>query len=127
MDKWLWSVRIFKSRTLATSYCKNGKVSIDEHRAKASSSISVGDLVHVEKNGYRFTFKVMELLQKRVGAPLAQKAYRDLTPSDELNKYEQWYVGKSGAEWREKGMGRPTKKDRRVLDHYKADFYFDED
>lgn len=127
IDKWLWSVRIFKSRTISTEYCRSGKVGIHEHKAKASSQITTGDLIHVQKNGYRFTFKVITLLEKRVGAAIAQEAYEDLTTPDELNKYESWYVGKAGAEMRERGAGRPTKRERRELDVYKGEYYFEDD
>ena len=127
IDKWLWSVRIFKSRTLATEVCKT-RVRINEAKAKPSSKVKIGDRVYVSKNGYNFIFQVDELLQKRVSAPLAQKAYKDLTPAEELNKFERWFVGKANAERREKGSGRPTKRDRRDLEGFKQEFfYFDED
>lgn len=124
VDKWLWSVRIFKSRTLATDQCKAGKVTVQHQKVKASGTVSIGDLVGVQKNGYNFTFKVLKLLEKRVGAPIAQEAYEDLTPEEELNKYENWFIGKSKAEVRDRGAGRPTKKDRRELDEFKGDYYF---
>ncbi len=126
VDKWLWSVRIFKSRTRATEMCKSGKVSIRESKVKPSQSIAIDDIVEVNKNGYNFRFKVKELLSKRVSAILAQEAYDDLTPLEELNKYEDWFVGKASAERRPRGAGRPTKHDRRILDRFKQDFYFDE-
>lgn len=127
IDKWLWSVRIFKSRTQATEVCKS-KVKINEVKAKPSSQIKAGDRVYVAKNGYNFIFEVVELLQKRVSAPLAQKAYIDHTPTEELNKFKHWFVGKAQAEKREKGAGRPTKRERRDLDDFKDDyFYFGDD
>jgi ribosome-associated heat shock protein Hsp15 len=124
IDKWLWSVRIFKSRTIATEHCKSGRVLINDHKAKPSSMISVGELVQVHKNGYQFTFEVLKIIEKRVSAPLAQEAYSDLTPEDELNKYENWFTGKAKPEIRERGAGRPTKKERREIDSFKGDFYF---
>lgn len=126
VDKWLWSVRIFKSRTLATNYCKTGRVTINGTKAKPSSMVSQGDRLVVDKNGYKFQFAVLKLLAKRVGAPIAVLAYNDLTPEEELNKYESWFVGKAQPEVRDKGSGRPTKRDRRDLDIYKTGFYFDE-
>jgi ribosome-associated heat shock protein Hsp15 len=126
VDKWLWSVRIFKSRTRATEMCKSGKVSIRESKVKPSQSIAIDDIVEVNKNGYNFRFKVKELLTKRVSAILAQEAYDDLTPPEELNKYEDWFVGKASAERRLRGTGRPTKHDRRTIDRFKQEFYFDE-
>ena len=121
IDKWLWSVRIFKSRTLATDECKSGKVKINGVSVKPSTLLSVGDTVEVKKNGFTFAYKVLLLLESRVGAPIAQTCYADLTPQDELNKYKDWFVGKGKGELREKGAGRPTKKERREIDKYKTD------
>lgn len=124
IDKWLWSTRIFKSRTLATSMCKSGRVNINAARCKPSSQVRINDLVSVQKNGYQFSFRVLQLLEKRVSAPIAQKSYEDLTPPEELNKYTDWFVGKASAEKRMPGAGRPTKRERRDLDSFKQDFYF---
>ena len=119
IDKWLWSVRIFKSRTLATDACKSGKVKIKGANVKPSYLVEREELVEVRKNGFDLQFKVIDLIQKRVSAPLAQVCYEDLTPPDELNKYQDWFVGKASAEKREKGAGRPTKKERRSIDDFK--------
>lgn len=119
VDKWLWSVRIFKSRTMATDACKSGKVQVNGSVAKASQLIQVGDLLTVKKNGFNLQYKALDLIRKRVGAPIAQKCYEDLTPAEELNKYNDWFVGKGRAEFRDKGMGRPTKKDRRKIETFK--------
>lgn len=121
VDKWLWSVRIFKSRTIATDACKAGKVKTDGIQLKASHLIQRGDVLEVRKNGFNFSYKVLELIQKRVGAPIAQQCYEDLTPTEELNKYQAWFVGKAAAEQREKGAGRPTKKERREIEQFKKD------
>lgn len=127
IDKWLWSVRIFKSRTMATDACKSGKVSIgDSADSKPSAMVQVGDLVQIKKNGFNFQFKVLELIEKRVGAPVAQTCYEDKTPPEELNKYQSWFIGKAGVERRERGAGRPTKHERRQIDSFK-DSYFAED
>jgi ribosome-associated heat shock protein Hsp15 len=125
IDKWLWSVRIFKSRTLAHDMVKSGKVKLNALKIKPASKVAVGDTIQVEKNGYNFTFEVIKLLSKRVSAPLAQAAYVDHTPEEELTKYESWFVGKTGIEFREKGTGRPTKRERRDLDSFKSAFYFE--
>ena len=124
IDKWLWSVRIFKSRTIATEHCKSGRVSVNDHKAKPSSMISVGDVVYVHKNGYQFTFKVLKIIEKRVSAPLAQEAYLDLTPEEELNKYESWFTVRQDRKYRERGAGRPTKKERREIDSFQRRFLF---
>ena len=120
IDKWLWSVRIFKSRTLATDACKAGKVKIEGVAAKASQSIERGQVLQVSKDGFNLQYKVVDLIEKRVGAPLAQLCYENLTPEEELNKYNDWYIGKGGPERREKGAGRPTKRERRTIDRFKG-------
>jgi len=119
IDKWLWSVRIFKSRTIATDACKEGKVKFNGVTAKSSQLIQVGDQLEVKKEGFNMQYKVLNLIEKRVAAPIAQACYQDLTPEVELNKFKEWFVGKSGAEFRERGAGRPTKKERRVIDDFK--------
>lgn len=124
IDKWLWSVRIFKSRTLAGDMIKTNKVKVNGKEVKSSFLIQRNDSITVKKGGFNFTFKVVELIEKRVGAPIAVQCYMDMTPPEELNKYNDWFVGKGGAEHRDKGLGRPTKKDRREIDEFK-DFYFD--
>lgn len=85
-----------------------------------------GDELVVGKNGFNFEYKVVDLIDKRVSAVLAQPCYEDLTPADELNKFESWFVGKSKGEYREKGLGRPTKRERREIDGYKDDRYEEE-
>ncbi len=130
IDKWLWSVRIFKSRSLATDVCRSGKVKLNESNVKPSTLIKVGDLIGVKKNGFDLQFKVVKLITKRVSATLAQPCYEDLTPESEINKYKDWFIGKASAEVRGKGEGRPTKKERRTIDEFKQeyleDFDFDE-
>ncbi len=120
IDKWLWSVRIYKSRTLATDAIKSGKVRIGEAVVKPSDSVVVGQTVHVKKDGFNFEFLVKQLIEKRVGAALAVECYDNLTPTEELNKYSEWFVGKSGTEYRERGAGRPTKRERREIDGFKT-------
>lgn len=119
VDKWLWSVRIFKTRTLATDECKSGKVLINGTSIKPSYIVKVGELLTVKKNGFNFQYKVLNLIDKRVGAPIAITCYEDKTPPEELQKFEAWYLAGKKGEFREKGTGRPTKKDRRTLDSFK--------
>jgi len=123
VDKWLWAVRIFKSRTLATDTCKSKNVMVGEKTAKPSLSVEVGNIIHVRKEGFNMTFKVLKLLEKRVGAPIAVTCYENLTPEDEMNKYKDWFVGKAQPERRDKGAGRPTKRERRELDEFKEGFF----
>jgi ribosome-associated heat shock protein Hsp15 len=127
VDKWLWCVRIFKSRTIATDACKGGKVKIQGETVKPSYLLHEGQVVVVRKNGFDFHFKVVSLIHNRVSAPLAALSYENLTPLEELNKYNDWFSGK-GAERRDKGTGRPTKRERRDIDRFKDDdAYFDDD
>jgi ribosome-associated heat shock protein Hsp15 len=123
VDKWLWSVRIFKSRTMATTACKSGKVKIGEINVKPSYLLEGGELILVRKDGFDLQFKVLKLIEKRVGAPIAVECYENLTPEEELNKYKDWFIGKAAPERREKGAGRPTKKERRTIDRFKTDRY----
>lgn len=88
---------------------------------KSSALTGVGDLIDVHKDNFRFKYKVVQLIEKRVSAILAKPCYEDLTPEDELNKYKSWFVGKGGPERRERGAGRPTKKERREIEGFKED------
>lgn len=123
IDKWLWSVRIFKSRTLATDTVKAGRVKVNGATVKASQLVQKGDRIAVSKNGFNFLFEVLEPIEKRVGAAIAQACYTDHTPPEELNKYKDWFVGKAGGEFRDRGAGRPTKKERREIDDFKTGWY----
>jgi ribosome-associated heat shock protein Hsp15 len=124
IDKWLWSIRIFKSRTLATDACKAGKVRVGEVPVKPSFLITIGDVVTVKKDGFNFEFKALQLIEKRVGSPIALTCYADITPAEERNKYNAWFLnGTPSNEKREKGSGRPTKKERREIDTFKESEY----
>jgi len=128
VDKWLWSVRIFKSRTIATNACKAGKVKIGESVLKPSAGVEVGQRITVKKGGFNFQFEILKLIQKRVSAKLAVECYLNQTPEAEMMKYKSWYIGKAQPERREKGSGRPTKKERREIEVFKDDFFdFEED
>ena len=119
VDKWLWSVRIFKSRTIASDACRSGKVKLNEVAIKPSFLIQREQVLNVRKEGFNMTYKVVDLIDKRVSAILAEPCYENLTPADELNKYKEWYIGKGRPEQRQKGAGRPTKRERRDIDKFK--------
>lgn len=120
IDKWLWSVRIFKSRTIAADACKAGKVKVNGEAVKASCMVSEGETVWVKKEGFHFQYRVIQLIEKRVGAPIAATCYEDITPEAEKKKYEDWFQhGTPVVEKRERGAGRPTKKERRQIDEFK--------
>jgi ribosome-associated heat shock protein Hsp15 len=131
IDKWLWAVRIYKSRTIAADACKSAKIKIGQAIAKPSALITMGQNVEVKKNGFNLLFNVKSLLKSRVGATIAVECYEDITPADELNKYKEWFIGKNKGEFREKGIGRPTKKERREIDEFKDEVFtydwFDEE
>lgn len=123
IDKWLWTVRMFKSRTLASEAVKGGRVKIKGEPVKASYNVARGEIIELKKNGFNFQFRVVELLKNRVAAPIAITCYENLTPAEEMNKYNDWFVGRGGPEIRERGAGRPTKKERRELDVFKDDWF----
>ena len=119
IDKYLWSIRIFKSRTVAAEAIRDGKVKVNGEPIKASTLIIAGDIIDVHKDGFRMKYKAVELIDKRVSPLLAKPCYEDLTPQEELNKYKAWFIGKGRPEIRERGTGRPTKKERREIEGFK--------
>ncbi len=119
LDKWLWSVRLFKSRTMAADAIKASKVSINNKGAKSSTIVSEGDLIELRRNGFNFSYTVNTVIKTRVSAVLAAPCYTNTTSEEEMNKYKNWFIGKGGVEMRERGTGRPTKRERRDIDDYK--------
>ena len=117
VDKWLWTVRVFKSRSLATEACKSGKVKIDEQIVKPSREVKVGQLIHVNHQAIDKVFKVNQILKNRVSATLAAKAMEDLTPAEEYEKLRIRH--ELNYERRDHGLGRPTKRDRRDISKLK--------
>jgi ribosome-associated heat shock protein Hsp15 len=95
---------------MATDACKSSKVRINDVSVKPSFLVEREALVKVNKGGFNLEFKVIDLIEKRVGAPIAITCYENLTPEEELNKYNDWFIGKGRPEMRERGSGRPTKK-----------------
>ncbi len=126
IDKWLWCVRIFKSRSKATDACKKGHVKLGDARLKASYLVRKGDQISLKKNGFNLTYRIVDLLDRRVSATLAAPCYENLTPPEELNKFRDWFIGKAPAERRMPGLGRPTKKERREIESYKDELYLDD-
>ena len=113
IDKWLWAIRLFKSRTLASDACDASKVKIEGVSVKASRTISVGETIHIRHLHTQKIFKVKELIDKRVNASLAALCYEDLSPPE-----EHPLIIKSAFVQRDKGAGRPTKKERRNMDDF---------
>ena len=120
IDKWLWAVRIFKTRAQATEACAGGKVKIDGTAVKASRKIKPGETLLVRKGVIKYMYKVLKIAEKRMGAKLIIEFVEDLTPDDERAKLESSH--KQPLQTREKGQGRPTKKERRVMDELREKF-----
>ncbi|MBR1940046.1 MAG: RNA-binding S4 domain-containing protein [Bacteroidales bacterium] len=124
LDKWLWAVRIFKTRSIAADACKKGRVSLNGTQVKASHSVKVNDVVQVRKPPITYSFKVLQAIEKRVGAKLVPQMMENVTTPDQLELLEMSKI--SGFVDRAKGTGRPTKKDRRDLDEFTAPEYMDD-
>lgn len=124
IDKWLWAVRLFKTRTLAVEACKKGRVMILGTNIKPSRMIRVGDVIQIKKPPITYSFKVLDLSEKRMGAKLVPEFMEDATPQSEYDILELSKV--SGFIDRDRGAGRPTKKDRRDLVDFIDDSFFDE-
>ena len=117
VDKWLWAVRIFKTRAISTDACNSGKVKIDGKSIKPSRSIKLNETITVQKGIIKFVYNVTGLIEKRVSAKIAGKNVTDLTSEEEKFKLSAASAQPMGA--RDKGMGRPTKKERRGIDKLK--------
>ena len=120
IDKWLWAVRIFKTRAMATEACSGGKVKINETAVKASRKIITGDLIQVRKGVVKHLYCVLKIAEKRMGAKLISEFLEDLTPDDELAKLKS--AQKQPIHTREQGQGRPTKKERRMMDKIRGKY-----
>jgi ribosome-associated heat shock protein Hsp15 len=114
IDKWLWAVRVYKSRTLATEACNGGKVKINGKRIKPSYYVKTGEVLTVQSGYILRTYKVLGLNEKRVSAKVAVQFIEDITPKEELLKME---IGRHASYIsRYRGSGRPTKKERRTME-----------
>lgn len=116
IDKFIWSVRLFKTRSIAAEAVKKGRVLINEEVVKTSKSVKVNDIVAIKKSGILFQYKVLELNEKRVGAKLVDTFIVNITPSEEIEKYKT--IQANQQYYRHQGSGRPTKKDRREIDDF---------
>lgn len=136
IDKWLWAMRVFKTRTIATDACKKGRVTVGDNPnpVKPSRMVAVGEIIHVRKPPITFTLRVKALTQNRLGAKLVPDYMENLTPQSQYDLLE--VVKISGFIDRQKGLGRPTKREGRQLSQFTEsmadngwdfDFDFDED
>ncbi len=121
VDKWLWAMRIFKTRTVATDACKKGRVMVNDALVKPSRPIKPGDVVKVRKSPVTYSFLVKAVAQNRLGAKLVPEYMENITPQSELDLLE--VVKISGFVDRRKGLGRPTKREGRELSKFTADIF----
>jgi len=114
IDKYLWAIRVFKTRTDATDACKGGKVRLNGNDVKPSRTVACGDVINVRKGAVLYSYKVVATIEKRVGAKLVPEYAENITPQDELDKLrhpvETFFLK------RDPGTGRPTKRDRRQME-----------
>ena len=116
IDKWLWAARIFKTRTIAADACKNGRVAVNDVNVKPSRMVKVGDTISVRKPPVTYSFRVLKTIEQRVGAKLVPEIYENITTPDQYELLEMNRI--SGFVNRQRGTGRPTKKDRRAMDAF---------
>ncbi len=124
IDKWLWAVRIFKTRSIATDAIKMGRVTIGGQRVKPSKMVKVGEVIDVKKPPITYSFKVLALAENRMGAKLVPGFMENVTRKEQLDLLEMNKI--TGFIDRAKGLGRPTKKDRRDIDDFQTPEYIDE-
>ena len=122
LDKYLWAVRLAKTRSQATELISKGKVLINELPVKASKEVKRGEIIMLLKHSARFQYKVIELLDKRVGAALVKDYILDLTTTEELEKLRVYQESQRNYRLTD---GKPTKKDRRELDRFMEDWQAD--
>ena len=113
IDKWLWTVRLFKTRSLAVEACKSGKVKINNKPVKASREIKIGEIMSIQQNSITKIVQIKNIIKNRVGAKLVAENMIDLTPQKEYDKLK--LMNEINYEKRDRGTGRPTKKERRII------------
>jgi ribosome-associated heat shock protein Hsp15 len=121
IDKYLWAIRIFKTRTLATDACKAGRIKLDGQNIKPSHEVKVGEIYNVSKGIERKVVKVTGLLENRTDAKTAVDFYEDLTPVEQTHAFKSMF--NAPILKRDRGAGRPTKRDRREIDDLKDEFF----
>lgn len=123
VDKWLWAMRVFKTRTIATDACKKGRVMMGGVAVKPSRGVKPGDVIDVRKPPITYTFRVKALAPNRLGARLVPDYLENITPQAQYDLLEMTRI--SGFVDRRKGLGRPTKRDSRELSRFREDSYAD--
>lgn len=125
IDKWLWAVRLFKTRSLAAEACKKGKVIMNNVQVKPSRNVKVGDVVCIRRNPVLFSFKVLALSENRMNAKLVPGFMENVTTPDQLELVELAKIASQNG--RDRGTGRPTKKERRDIDEFFEPVFMDDD
>lgn len=125
IDKYLWAIRAFKTRSLATEACKAGQVKLAGHAIKPAYVVKVGEVYSVQKGALKKVIQVVDLLERRVDAKTAINFYLDLTPPEETASYKSSFLAPILT--RDRGAGRPTKKDRREIDELREGWFDEED
>jgi ribosome-associated heat shock protein Hsp15 len=120
IDKFLWSVRLYKTRSIASDECRKGRIVINNIQVKPSRAVEKNEVITVKKPPVSYSYRIIEPIENRVGAKLVTNFIEDLTPDEEKAKLEISNSG--GTIYRDKGTGRPTKKERRLIDRMKDDF-----
>lgn len=123
VDKWLWAMRVFKTRTIATEACKKGRVTMGGVAVKPSRTVKPGDVVEVRKPPITYSFRVKAVTGNRLGAKLVPEYLENITPQSQYDLLEMTRI--SGFVDRRKGLGRPTKRDSRELSRFKEESYAD--
>ena len=118
IDKFLWAVRIYKTRSIAADECGKGRVIINDIPVKPSRTVKSGEIITVRKPPVHYKYKIISVIENRVGAKLVSQFIDDITPEDEKLKLIPEFQG--GTFYRDKGAGRPTKKERRIIDMFKT-------
>lgn len=116
LDKWLWSVRMYKTRSLATTACEQGKILVNDQQAKPSRAIKLNDIIQVKRTGLTRTLKVLQISSNRMAAKLVPEYCEDLTPLADIEAYKS-RISRISI-FRDPGTGRPTKQERRALDDF---------
>ena len=122
IDKWLWAMRVFKTRTIATDACKKGRVMMNGVSIKPSRAIKVNDVIDVKKPPITYTFRVLALTENRLGAKLVPDYLENITPQSQYELLEMTRI--SGFVDRQKGLGRPTKRDAREMSKFKEESFY---
>lgn len=121
VDKFLWGIRLYKTRTLASEACESGRIKKNDQSLKPASLVKAGDELRIRIDHHVKTIRILKTIEKRVGAPIAAECYEDLTPVEELPATKKT-LKLQPVFYRDRGTGRPTKRERRDMDEFREQF-----